>query len=45
MVKTLQWLLLNDVLFVWLHFGSFSLFTLALQMLMLNLVKELNVHL
>ena len=35
MVKTVTWLGLNDMLPVWLHLGSFSLHTLAVQMLML----------
>ena len=34
MVKNIPWLSLNDVLFVLLHLGSFSLLTLAVQMLM-----------
>ena len=33
MVKIFSGLCLDDVLSVWLHIGSFSLFTLAVQML------------
>ena len=35
MVKNVLWLRLNGVLSVWLHLGSFSLFTLTVQMLRL----------